>query len=660
MHWLGLALSVAMLIGSGAAVARALGRSGIDRCWLFVAAAPVHIGLASIATSLVGRYQALPFLTVQAALLAAALLWTRRRSPAPAAPPDPLFPPSLTRDWMCLACLATALLLLGLSAATQALTPISGGDELMYHAPRIAHWMQNRSIFFYQTANDRQTVFPFGAELFAAWPLLFVKLELLARMFFWIAFPLAAAGVFAVCRTLGGSLRTSSAAAMLFVATPAVSFHAASLKSDAWLPLFMLGIVHHAVRPSHPDARPGRPFLAAGFFAALATNIKTTALPLLGVLAVLALFRGGVRGTGRRWSGLAAGFILAAASTGLGSLFLSNVVHYGNPLGPSYLSKLVQPQFGPRQTYTHAVRIPFVLAEMPEAMPDGLRAWIERRGIALCRLLDADHPLQWEAPTGWPGRFAYSLPTVAWTYSLGGMIWLPALLAGLAIGAREFQRTWPRPELGPIAITAALGAAALGAVVFGVRWMGSGPNRFWLGAYAISVPLAAAFAGRWSARSAWAAAAAGLGLVWAAYPALNREVRAVETAVIAPPTQESRDGVFNEITPRLEPGARILLVGSMNAREYGLFNPRGGYTNRVHPWGTAMFSPERLESVIRAHGITDVVIEYDKPIRFQGAGILDTREIVRWLQSSLEFLEAPLRAEHVRHFQRRPRMQAAE
>ena len=90
-------------------------------------------------------------------------------------------------------------------------TPIYSGDEKMYHASRVLYWIQHRSVFPYVSHNDRQTVSPFGSELFFLWPVLLTRTESIGRMVFWLAYPGVAVGQYWLLR----SLRLSSGLALL-------------------------------------------------------------------------------------------------------------------------------------------------------------------------------------------------------------------------------------------------------------------------------------------------------------------------------------------------------------------------------------------------------------------------------------------------------------
>src|SRR5262249_32958683 len=163
-------------------------------------------------------------LTAQIILAIGVALLTRRPRGAlflDAPARDGAAPPA-RRDWVCIALAAGVGAALVLSGIQQAITPVWGADEGMYHGPRIAYWIQYRSVLFFTATNDRQVVFPYGADLVAAWPLLFVKQEVLARMAFWLTLPASAAGMYLVCRTLGLSRRAALGAVLLFVATPTV------------------------------------------------------------------------------------------------------------------------------------------------------------------------------------------------------------------------------------------------------------------------------------------------------------------------------------------------------------------------------------------------------------------------------------------------------
>src|SRR5262249_34555636 len=134
------------------------------------------------------------------------------------------------------------------SAVSQAWTPILGTDERMYHASRVIYWIQHHSLLPYETHNDRQTVFTFGSELFFLWPVLLTNTEAIARMVFWLGYPLAAIGAYILLRTLRLTPTGAMAGALVLVSTPIVAESSLGLKPELWSMVFILGTGYWAAQ----------------------------------------------------------------------------------------------------------------------------------------------------------------------------------------------------------------------------------------------------------------------------------------------------------------------------------------------------------------------------------------------------------------------------
>jgi len=658
----GLILSLALLAGTCALAVRLAARSAEEAFWVAALAAPCQLGVLSVLCSWLGRFDGPSFLFAQVLLLVAAAAVARARPrKAPSHPSRPSLRQAISAwrgDPVCTALILTIAAFLLTSAARQWGSLLVGHDERMYHASRVAYWLQHKSIFFFQTHNDRQTVFPFGGELFFAWPLLFVKHELAGRMVFWLALPASTLAVILVTRVVGASRRASLAAAVLYLATPAVLLLGAALKSDAWLPLFVLGSAYFALRPAAPGEPQWRRFVLAGIFFALAVNIKTTSMALAPGLALAAMAGARLRPLIGRALALGLGFLGGALASGLIVLLISNTIHHGGPLGPAAMSKVHMPDFSLQQVRAHAARAVLFLFEPPEVPSEKVRQAIESRGRKLAQWSGASAVLPLEDGP-WPGRFNYQVQPAAASFSLGGMVWIPSLLLGLATGALALRRAWPRLYVGPLAMLTLIQLPLLLGAVFLIRWMGAGPVRFWIGAYALSVPLTAALADRWARRSAAAAGLAMLLLVLAAYPGLRSEIVRLDWSWIHPAQPAQLDEPFQEVVPLLEPGSRILLVANGATRDYPLFCPRDGFPNAVFPWGTTGFDAARAERMLRDHRITHVLLESDQAVGFHWAGGMQTYPFVKWIGSRPDFVEVPLKTANMRLYTSRAPPDAA-
>jgi hypothetical protein len=511
------------------------------------------------------------------------------------------------------------------------------------------YWLQNRSTFPFPTHNLRQTLFPPGTELVSVWPLLFVRQEWLCRMAFWLCLPLGAAGVWSVCRALGCSARAALGGMVLWCSTPGVTAYAESLKSDAWVAVFLLGAAYWLSSARPPAERPGVRFLLAGVFVALAANCKITSLGALPAIVLIAVL--GCRGWRARLRallGTSAGLTAGVALSGLGVVLIYGAVTFGHPLGPRGFRTHTQTPPGLTAHVTQLLRVPFFLAEPPEVWSEGVRAGLEHAGASASRALGLYRLLPGEEQWPYPGRFEYRVPWVANAYSLGGVLWLPMLgVAAMWCVRRQLLAGKP---LGGVAVPAALSGCLLLAIAWSVRWMGAGPNRFWLGAYALSVPVAAAFISRWARRPAVAAAAC-LGLVWTVYPSLRTVTSRALTAARSTGSSTVLEP-FEEVTRHLRPGACVLLIAGQNIREWGLFDPAHGFPNRVWSWAGSTPDSQGVTTMLGRKPITDIVMEHDTVVGVNWDSGVSVRPIVKMLRSRTDFVEIPLTTPTMRLFRR--------
>src|SRR5262249_40613699 len=135
-----------------------------------------------------------------------------------------------------------------------------------------------------------------------------------------------------------------------------------------------------AIRPRAEGELPGRRFLLAGLFLAMAANVKTTSLALAPGLLIAALLQREPRVVFRSLAGLCAGVAAGAIATGLAFVLATNLRRYGNLMGPEIILEIVRPHHSVQQMWVHAVRTVFFLAEPPEAPIESARAWLETTG----------------------------------------------------------------------------------------------------------------------------------------------------------------------------------------------------------------------------------------------------------------------------------------
>lgn len=636
-------LSLAGLLAVSWCIALEVARSTADRLWVVLASCAMLLGSTSVVASLFGWYTPAGFLAMQVVVSLAAwvaaracarrLGWRLEDGPDDgiAAPREPM----RATEW---ALLVAIVLTVAPTLIVRIVLPVHHVDDLNYHASRAAYWVLNSSVLPYETHNERQTAFPFGAELVFAWPLLFTGGDLVGRLMYWLAYPLSVAGVFGVAKAVGASRAGALFAAMLYAVTPAAVTHATTLKSDLWTPVFVLGAGYWLARAVRDPSRAVAAFFWAGVFTALAMNVKVMVAAVVPVLALAPLVVLPWRRAMVAIVATGVGGLLATVLGGLAVVLIVNTVEHTHPLGPAYMRDAVQPEYSLKQTYTHAVRVPVFLFDLPQNPSHAARTWLTEAGNELIAFVGADEPLHKEDNPGWPGRFRFNAGQLAKGYGLGGMLWLPMLAVGLALAAAQAVRTFPRIRLSPIALLSLACVPLLLSVVFMIRWMGGGPERFWLAAYALSLAMGIViFAPRRGAPKVVAVLAI-IGAAWAVQGAAIFNLRRYEWA-----SQRQPQYRFQPVVDAMPAGSTVLLVSTWNAEDYPLLAPGGVLTNHVVLWGNRQFDPESpavLADLLEREDVQFVLFEQRGGLWQGGVGGLgkDRRVIaqpmIRWLLES--------------------------
>lgn len=635
------------------------------RFWVFLAAVNLHLTLGHILTSVFHALTPIGFLVSQAAMLALVLLAGRvisKRTGAVSRFPRPGIALLRWAGWRSPVCVVLAISVcaaLILSLTEQMLRPVTGFDERMYNCSRVLYWIQHGHIWPWVTHNDAQIDFPIGAEVFFSWPILFTKTEWVGRLVFWMGYPAALAGTYLLTRMLQASRAGAVAAALAFAMTPTVLYMAGiNQKQDIWTAAMLLGVAYWVVR----CWKSGGGFNAAmlGVYFVLAVNVKITCLavaPLVALAVVVPHWRGW-RDTKALVGRLTVGALATLVASGLGITLVQNAVRYGHPLGPPAAAKVVAPDWSIRQVYTHAVRAPLQLFELPTHPSEDFRRWWVEAGSEIVYRLDAHRALPGERVGAWPGWFRIDAgpphDARAYRFSTGGMVWLAAVVwavFALAIGVvRRGFRYQPAPSIIALAVSGILFLA----LVFMLRWVWGAPERYWVGPYAVGLAAACACIAGWAKRR-WVAMVLLLMLAATVYPSFESIVIRLRDLQRQPIAEAVADEPFAEIVTKLPPGSTVLLFGNRNARDYPLFLPRQGYANRVIPWGRARFDPERLERMIRKQGVTHAVFEAGDRLGFHWHPGLRVTWMVEWFRTRPNFREMPLVTTRQRMFERTDR-----
>jgi hypothetical protein len=655
-------ISSLLLVWSSAQLSSRLASSHADGYWIFIASAMLQIGAIASLTSLFNQLHPWAWVLVQALIgtathwftggrfrpnfQALVMGWRRLRAELSA------FVAALT-PWGMMALFASAAILT-LSAVTQVATPISGYDERMYHASRVLYWIQNQSILPYITHNIRQTMVPFGSELFFLWPVLLTKIEWVGRLVFWLAYPLAAAGQYFLLRRLALSRTIALVGVLILVSTPLVASSAIGLKPELWSVLSLLGVAYWVVSICVSSEGMKTKYFFLGVFTILSINVRSFPMAILPSLILIVWWTRSSFSVVARLKALAAGLLCATLTSSLLVPLVSNFILYNHPLGPAEVRHIVQADLTPKVIYTHAVRFVFLLLELPDVPASAeTRTRFSNAANQVIATIGADTPLAWEGDQPWPGKFQYSLLENSKRFSLWGLLWIPTLLISLALAVRNLVVTMPKVTLTPVSAQTLLAIPLLVVILFGARWMTQSevPGRFLIGPYALLLPIGIAIVGPYISARKLAHVFVAIIVSYAAYHPIRAQAYGAGQALAAPISAKDVNEPFDEVVNSMQTGFRVLFVGNHDAPDYPLFSPATHYSSAVIPWGTGAFDPERMRHLIDSQRVTHVLIQHDERVIFHWFPNLPTAKMMNWLGAQPGFKVVPLSTPRMRLFE---------
>ena len=652
-------ISLLLMVWVSLRWASRLARTPADGYWIFVASVMLQVGAITSLTSLVHQLTPAGWLLVQGLLCALTMpltggvprptrmAWRRLSAVLTAFVRGLSFWGALT---LCAIC---GILLV--SMAMQAAAPLQNFDDRMYHGSRVIYWIQHQTVFPFETHNIRQTIIPFGSELFFLWPVLLTKTEAVGRLVFWLAFPLASIGQYLLLRALKLGQTVALVGVLMLISTPLVLSSAMGLKPEVWSIVTLLGLAYWAVASCSGPGGSKTSYCFLGVFAVLSINVRSFPVAILPSLLLIAWWAPGRLPLVARLKALSAGLLTAGLlSTLLIPLAFNTALHH-HPMGPQEVRSTIQAEASPRVLYTHAVRFAFLLMELPDVPASAeTRAHFSGAANRLISAMGAGAPLAGEDVRLWPGAFVYALPAHSTRFSLWGLLWIPMLLLAVPLLIRNVLATWPRVTLTAVSALTLLAVPLLGAVLFGARWMVQAevPGRFLVGPYSLALSVGLALITPHLSRRRYSQVLIAMGVTYAAFQPVRALAHDAMQAIATPASGALINEPFEEMVGHLMPaGSRVLLVGHQGARDYPLFSPETRYSNAVIPWGARPFDPARMRRLIASEKVTHVLIQNEARVVFGWFPAVDTREMVHWLNAEAGLKAVHLRTPHMRLFE---------
>jgi len=274
------------------------------------------------------------------------------------------------------------LILLFLVLLTALAAPPNAWDALTYHMPRVAHWIQNRTVAHYPTAIVRQLYLPPWSEFAVSQFQLLSGGDRFANCVEWLALAASAVAVSRIAAQLGAGVSGQVFSAVFAVSLPMAILQGSSAQTDLITGLWVLLFVSEALA-SRTRAWSAFHVLVLGGSLGLALLTKPTAgvflAPFLLWLVVIGFRRFGLGAAVPLFgvAGIALALLLPHA--------LRNTALFGSPLGIS--RGVVNERFGPRTTASNLSRN--IALELTTPFPAANRS-IEKIVVSFHRLIGCD------------------------------------------------------------------------------------------------------------------------------------------------------------------------------------------------------------------------------------------------------------------------------
>lgn len=273
------------------------------------------------------------------------------------------------RSWIDGGALAFVVVLMSAIAASAFFGAPNTSDVLVYHLPRVLHWLQNGSLGHYPTCSIRQLEFPPGVEIGILHVYVLNGLDdRFVNFVQWPAFGLAVIGASLLARELGAQRLGQVLAGLIAATIPMAVMQASSGKNDIWVGVCLIAFVAFALELARCDARERATWgLACGLALGLAALSKTTAYFFGAGLVVWLAWRM-VKAIGGR-AAIAPLVIAGVAALALNAPhYQRNIALFGNPITANDM-KHTRKSFSPASALSGIVSITALHLALPEWMP---------------------------------------------------------------------------------------------------------------------------------------------------------------------------------------------------------------------------------------------------------------------------------------------------
>jgi hypothetical protein len=328
--------------------------------------------------------------------------------------------------------LSGIIVILALVGVTAFICPPNTQDSMVYHMPRIVHWLHDRSVGFYSTAELRQLKMPPWSEYAM---LQFHGLsggDRFDNLIQWFAMLGSVVGVSLIAELLGASLRGQVLAALICATIPQGILEASGAKDDYVLGFWLVVLIYYLLAFKQDSSLATAVGIGASL--GLACLTKTTAFLFVPPLA-LAI------GLLWRWDhplryarhAMTLGALALALNAGH---FVRNYSLFGTPLGPAAEVppkgfKYTNDQFGAQVTISNLVRnVAMHLGTPSPAINDGITS-AAKRFLAVFGVDANDPRATWDYTR-------FQVPGVSRHETVAGNL-LDVLLIGVALAVLAWR-----------------------------------------------------------------------------------------------------------------------------------------------------------------------------------------------------------------------------
>ena len=227
--------------------------------------------------------------------------------------------------------------------------PPSTPDVFDYHLARMAYYLQQGSLRYFDAQYWAQVIYPKVATVLHLYTYLVAeRIDMLTQFVQYLAYGVTLFAAYGICRLLHAGRRAACFAAAVFGLLPIALMQAATAQNDMILTAFLGANLFYLL--CYRETRHAKYLALAALAFALAAGVKATIVPLLpslGLVAIYLLFTRMPAETPRpQGRPLALGAVFLALSlliVTLPSGYGENLLRFGDPFGPLSV----------REHYTH-------------------------------------------------------------------------------------------------------------------------------------------------------------------------------------------------------------------------------------------------------------------------------------------------------------------